>query len=78
MTLREQVKALRDNIALVDMELDKNKRLSVMWSNVDREPLAKLDSARNDLNLVLVDLIQQLTDAENAQRDVLREFERMV
>ena len=78
MTLREQVKALRDNIALVDMELDKNKRLSVMWSNVDREPLAKLDNARNDLNLVLVDLIQQLTDAENAQRDVLREFERMV
>lgn len=78
MTLREQARALRDNIALVDMELDKNKRLSVMWSNVDREPLAKLDSARNDLNLVLVDLEQSLLDVLKAENDLINEFNRMV
>ena len=74
MTLREQVKALRDNIALVDMELQKNKTLSTVWSSIDRESLPKLDAARNDLNLVLVDLEQSLSDVLKAESDLISEF----
>lgn len=78
MTLREQAKALRDNIALVDMELDKNKKLSVVWSSIDREALPKLDKARNELNLVLVDLEQALADVLNAETSLVNEFNRMM
>lgn len=74
MTLREQVKALRDNIALVDMELQKNKTLSTVWSGIDREALPKLDAARNDLNLVLVDLEQSLADVLKAESELISEF----
>lgn len=76
MTLREQAKALRDNIALVDMELQKNRTLSTVWSSIDREALPKLDKARNDLTFVLVDLEQSLADVLKAESDLVNEFNR--
>lgn len=78
MTLRQQIEALQDNIKLIDRHLEVNKTLSIVYSNFDRSVLPELDKARNELTLVLVDLTQQLTDAQNAENDLIKEFNKMV
>lgn len=74
MTLRQQIIALNDNIKLVDQQLEVNKSLAIVYSNIDRSALPKLDKARNELMFVRVDLEQQLTDAKNSENDLIKEF----
>lgn len=78
MTLRQQITALQDNIKLVDQQLETNRTLSIVYSTMDRSALPKLDKARNDLMFVRVDLEQQLTDAYNAEIDLIKEFNKMM
>lgn len=74
MTLRQQILALNNNIALVDRQLELNKHLAIVYSNIDHSVLPKLDKANAELTYVLVDLTQQLTDAQNAENDLIKEF----
>lgn len=77
-TLRQTQVNLRSNIALIDERLEVNKKLAIVYSTYDRSVLPKLDKARNELTLVLVDLEQQLLDAQNAEIDLLNEFSKKV
>lgn len=77
-TLRQTITALKNNLELVDVELNKNKTLAQVYSAIDPTQCYKLDKAREDLNLVAVDLYQQLSDAEKQENDLINEFNKMV
>lgn len=74
MTTSEIRKALKDNINLVDTQVKINTQLATVYSTMDTSMLPKLDTAREELMLVLVDLTQQLTDVDNAEIALINEF----
>lgn len=69
---------LKQDIARIEAELNKNNHLAIVYSQYDREALPKLDSARNDLMKVLVSKYTDLDDAVKAENDLLNEFCKMV
>lgn len=64
MTNAEMIAQVKTKMVVVESEISKNRHLSIVYSAYDREALPKLDEAHRQLQEVLVDLYQQLTDLE--------------